>query len=219
MTEIKVPKIELRDVDSIVPYELNSKKHEKAQVKKIAKSIKEFGWDQPIVVDTDGVIIKGHGRRLAAIELGLKKVPVLVRDDLTPEQVRAARLADNQVAISGIDNTLLRKELESLEFDLEGIFDKKELDFLTANLAEIDDTAFVEDLEAAVAEQAQQTAATVIEIDHKEIPIAKALGFKTITVKEEKYVASFVALIEEQTGKVGSEAFVAYAKDRLASTP
>jgi ParB-like chromosome segregation protein Spo0J len=213
--ELKAPKIVLRDIETIQPYELNSKIHDKSQVKGIAKSIKEFGWDQPIVVDVDGVIIKGHGRRLAAIELGLKKVPVLVRDDLTPDQVRAARLADNRVAISGIDNTLLRKELESLDFDLEGIFDKKELDFLTADLAQIDDTAFVEDLNEAVAQQAQETAAKVAAIDDKQVPIAKALGFKTITLKDEKYVAAFIATIEEQTGREGAEAFVAFARKQL----
>lgn len=89
----------------------------------------------PIVVDGNGVIIKGHGRRLAALQIGLKKVPVIVRDDLSEEAVRAARLADNRVAISGLDNEILRKELSSLEFSLDNIFDKKELTFVTADLA------------------------------------------------------------------------------------
>ncbi|WP_416663388.1 phage tail protein [Acinetobacter baumannii] len=81
-------------VDDVKPYELNAKIHSEEQVAKIAESIARFGWDQPIVVDKNGVIIKGHGRRLAAIKLGLIEVPVLVRDDLNEEQVKAARLAD-----------------------------------------------------------------------------------------------------------------------------
>lgn len=210
-------KIVLWDIDKVLPYENNSKLHDPAQVKKIAKSIKDFGWDQPIVVDKNGVIIKGHGRRLGAISLGMKQVPVYVRDDLTPEQARAARLADNRVAISGIDNELMRKELESLDFDLEGLFDKKELDFLLADMAKIDDTSFVDDLDVAVAEQAAETAATVASLDEKQVPIAKALGFKTITLRDEKYVAAFIAIVEERTGKAGAEAFVAHAKAALES--
>ncbi|HBC3632750.1 ParB/Srx family N-terminal domain-containing protein, partial [Acinetobacter baumannii] len=120
------------NVDEVKPYELNAKIHDKAQVERIAQSIKEFGWDQPIVVDKEGVIIKGHGRREAALLLGLKVVPVLVRSDLDEHQVRAARLADNRVAIGDIDTDLLQKELQTLNFDLEGIFDKKELNFVVA---------------------------------------------------------------------------------------
>ncbi|HEE5406580.1 TPA: ParB N-terminal domain-containing protein [Acinetobacter baumannii] len=91
MSELK---IQMWIVDDVKPYELNAKIHSEEQVAKIAESIARFGWDQPIVVDKNGVIIKGHGRRLAAIKLGLIEVPVLVRDDLNEEQVKAARLAD-----------------------------------------------------------------------------------------------------------------------------
>ena len=61
-------KVESWDVEKLIPYENNVKIHDEKQVKKIAESIKRFGWDQPIVVDKDGVIIKGHGRRLAALK-------------------------------------------------------------------------------------------------------------------------------------------------------
>lgn len=91
MSELK---IQMWIVDDVKPYELNAKIHSEEQVAKIAESIARFGWDRPIVVDKNGVIIKGHGRRLAAIKLGLIEVPVLVRDDLNEEQVKAARLAD-----------------------------------------------------------------------------------------------------------------------------
>ena len=88
-------KIELIDLEKLVPYELNSKIHDDAQVKKIAESIKQFGWDQPIVVDKDMVIIKGHGRSLAAKLLGVKQVPVLVRDDVIEEGRLKQPLADD----------------------------------------------------------------------------------------------------------------------------
>lgn len=88
-------KVEMRDVDKIVPYE-NNPRHNDGATDAVAASIKAFGWRVPIVVDKDGVIVCGHTRRLAALKLGLKEVPVHVAIDLTPEQVRAYRLADNR---------------------------------------------------------------------------------------------------------------------------
>lgn len=213
MTEQAVGmKIDLWPIEKVIPYELNSKKHEPDQVEKIAKAIKTFGWDQPIVVDGSGSIIKGHGRRLAAISLGMTKVPVLVRDDLTPEQVRAARLSDNRVAISGIDNDLLKQELASLTFDLTGIFDEKELKFLEADLGEMNIGAFVEDIDEEVAQQAVESTRKVDEVDARDVKLEKALGFKTVRGADERALARFMALIESQTGLVGADAFVAHAK-------
>ena len=120
-------KVQVWPIEKLKPYENNVKIHDEKQVGKIAESIKRFGWDQPIVVDKDGIIIKGHGRTLAAKSLGLKEVPVLVRDDLTPDQVNAARIADNRVAMGDIDTEGLQRELQLIDLDLSGIFDAKEL--------------------------------------------------------------------------------------------
>lgn len=208
--------IEIWPVERLVPYELNSKVHDEQQVKKIAKSIMDFGWDQPIVVDKDGVIIKGHGRRLASIHLGLKEVPVLVRADLSPEAVRAARLADNRVAVGDIDTALLQEELASLEYDLSGIFDDKELSFMTADLGEINEGVFVTDLEETVKEQAVEALAKIEATDTREVPIIKALGFRSIAGKDERYVVGFMALIEKQFGMTADKAFVEFAKQMVA---
>ena len=80
-------KIQMMDIDSIHPYENNPRKNEKA-IEAVANSIEKFGFKNPIIVDKDNVIISGHTRRLAAISLGLKEVPVIVGDDLTEEQVK-----------------------------------------------------------------------------------------------------------------------------------
>jgi ParB-like chromosome segregation protein Spo0J len=130
------PRIEWRDPASLTPYSNNAKTHPPEQVDKIAASIASFGFDQPIVVDGDGVIIKGHGRREASLRLGLNKVPVLVRTDLSVAEIKAARLADNRTAQSPWDEELLRVELEALleeDFDL-GLtgFDLAEIDELLA---------------------------------------------------------------------------------------
>ena len=206
------PNIAIWGIDRVIPYALNAKVHDPAQVKRIAKSIKELGWDQPIVVDKHGVIIKGHGRRLAAISLDMDKVPVWIRDDLTEDQVRAARLADNRVAISNIDTDILQQELAGLSFDLEGIFDKKELDFLEADMGELNAGAFVEDLDAAIAAQDIETVQKVAEVDEKEVRIDKALGFKSIKGKDERLVAIFMAQLEGDTGKTGAEAFIDFVR-------
>jgi site-specific DNA-methyltransferase (adenine-specific) len=120
------------DISKIKPYEKNPRKNDNA-IDKVANSIKEFGFKQPIVVDKDYTIIAGHTRYQGANKLQLKEVPIIVADDLTPEQVKAYRIADNRVAQeSEWDYDLLKIEFEELqEIDynlLETGFDQKELD-------------------------------------------------------------------------------------------
>lgn len=209
--------IQMRDIEDITPYELNAKVHDEKQVDRIAKSIAEFGWDQPIVVDKNGVIIKGHGRRLAAIRLGITSVPVWVREDLTEDQARAARLADNRVAVGDLDSDLLQQDLATLDFDLDGIFDKKELDFMLADLGDLNLDALAFDLEAKVQEQAEETMQKIEETDERAVRIDKVLGFKEIQGKDERAVARFMAYAEAETGKEGAEAFVDYVKQLQAA--
>lgn len=114
------------DIAQIKPYERNAKKHDKKQVQQIANSIKEFGFNQPVVIDKDNVCIVGHGRLEAAKLLGLKEVPTIKLENLTTEQVNAYRLADNKLNESDWDMGLAIEELKGLSeemFDLTG-FDK-----------------------------------------------------------------------------------------------
>lgn len=111
--------VEYVDISTIKPYEKNAKTHDTEQVKKIASSIKHFGWRKPVVVDKDGVIVCGHGAYFAAKELKLKSVPVAYARDLTEKEIKAYRLADNKVAESPWDFDLLNTELAELEdFDM-----------------------------------------------------------------------------------------------------
>lgn len=219
MTSPVKPNIAVWDIDRVTPYDLNAKTHDEAQVKKIAKSIETFGWTQPIVVDRNGVIIAGHGRRLAAISLDMTKVPVWVRDDLDDNAVRALRLADNRVAISNLDTDILQKEMASLEFDLDGFFDKKELDFMVADLGELNMDAFVTDLDAAIAEQAEETTASITAAADKPVAIAKALGFKSVKGSDERAIAMFMAQIEAESGKTGADAFMEFIGPFVGVTP
>jgi DNA modification methylase len=108
-------RVVLTEIDKIIPYDKNPRKNEKS-VDKVASSLQEFGFQQPIVVDKNGVVIVGHTRLKAAIKLGLKEVPVVYAEDLTEEQAKAYRLADNKTAeYSAWDMDLLADELEGLE--------------------------------------------------------------------------------------------------------
>jgi hypothetical protein len=92
----KIEQVEWLSPDELIPYEMNAKIHPADQIERIANGIKAFGWTQPIVVDRDNIVVIGHGRLAAAKELMLEKVPVVRRDDLTDEQIRACRLEDNK---------------------------------------------------------------------------------------------------------------------------
>ena len=106
-------------IKSIRPYEKNPRRNDEA-VDAVAASIKEFGWQQPIVVDKDGVIIAGHTRYKAAKKLKCDTVPVVVADDLTEDQVKAYRLADNKTGeLAEWDTAMLGEELAELaDFDM-----------------------------------------------------------------------------------------------------
>lgn len=108
-------KIESKSIAEIYPYAKNAKKHDKRQIENVAESIRQYGFVQPVVVDRDGVIVIGHCRTLAAKKLGMKEVPCVCVDDLTPEQVAALRLVDNKSNESDWDMDLLGEELEGLD--------------------------------------------------------------------------------------------------------
>ena len=112
--------IEYVNVGEINEYENNARRHDEADIHAIAKSIEAFGFSDPIGVwGKDNTIVEGHGRYLAALELGLKEVPVIRLDHLTDEERRAYALAHNKTAeLSGWDFGKLEEELN----DLEGIF-------------------------------------------------------------------------------------------------
>lgn len=105
--------------NSLIPYEKNPRRNDQA-VDAVAASIREFGFKVPIVVDRDNVVVAGHTRLKAAKRLGLETVPVIVADDLTPEQIKAFRLADNKTAeLAEWDLDLLDLELGEIEMDME----------------------------------------------------------------------------------------------------
>lgn len=125
-------KVELRPIDSLVPYARNARVHSPAQIGQLAASLREWGWTNPVLVDEDGTLIAGHGRVLAAQQLGITEAPTMVASGWSKAQVAAYRIADNRLALSaGWDDDLLKIELGDLaemDFDLPLIgFDPDEL--------------------------------------------------------------------------------------------
>jgi len=123
------------NISELVPYTKNSRTHSDAQIEQISKSIKEFGFTNPVLIHKDGKIIAGHGRVLAASRIGQMEIPVIRLDYLTDAQAKALVIADNQLAMTaGWDFDLLSAEIDSLnddEFDIGVLgFSKQELDEL-----------------------------------------------------------------------------------------
>ena len=124
-----------RNIEELIPYENNPRNND-AAVEYVANSIKEFGFKNPIIIDKNNVIVAGHTRLKAAEKLGLVKVPTIMADDLTDEQIRAFRIADNKTAeISVWDFEKLREELDQvLDFEMEEFgFNEAELIELTVD--------------------------------------------------------------------------------------
>jgi ParB-like chromosome segregation protein Spo0J len=138
--------IELWPIGRPVPYARNARKITPAAINKVAASLKEFGWQQPIVVDSKDVIVVGHTRLKAAQKLGMTEVPVHVAGDLTPGQIKAYRIMDNRSGEEAAwDFELLAPELldlQVLDLDLMALtgFDKGELAKLIDPPADADDS-------------------------------------------------------------------------------
>lgn len=133
-------------IDLIIPYEKNPRVNN-AAITKVAASLKEYGFQQPIVVDSQMIVIAGHTRLLAAKKLGITEIPIVIANSLNPQQIKAYRLADNRTAQESTWNMdLLAEELLSLQNDdfemsLTG-FDTSEIDQLLNPIAEMEDDEF-----------------------------------------------------------------------------
>lgn len=147
-------RLERRQIAALMPNARNARTHSAHQIAQLAASIREFGFTNPVLVSSEGDIIAGHGRVLAAEKLGLEEVPVLVLDYLTPTQRRAYALADNQLAVlSGWDDELLALELRELN--------GAGFDASLTGFSERDQEALFQGIDASI--EAATDAATIVE--------------------------------------------------------
>lgn len=217
MSDTNLP-VEIWPIENLKPYARNNKKHPPEQINRLKASLTKFGWTQPLVVWKDGTLIMGHGRRLAALELGMTKIPVVVRHDLTEAQADALRLADNRSASTEYDQLLTQEEIQRLgdmgEVDLlVDIFDAKELDFAMADLTAMDTDFFTDDIVEAVEEQKRDNNSKIAEVEETAAPVGDALGFKRVTIAQSRRLRDLMNGIELKTGKQGVEALIHVLSD------
>ena len=165
-------------VKDLIPYERNTKKHDKTQINNVAESIKQYGFVQPIVIDKDNVVVIGHCRLLAAKQLKLKEVPCVCVEDLTEEQVKALRIVDNKSNESEWDFDILPDELAELDlsdFDFDFGIDDGEEDF--------DENDLERDDEKDGGVLIQITFRNMQEYKNAENAIKDIIGDATMTVK------------------------------------
>tara|TARA_R100001594_G_scaffold39348_2_gene70964 strand:+ start:871 stop:1431 length:561 start_codon:yes stop_codon:yes gene_type:complete len=178
------------EIADLIPYANNSRTHSDSQVAQIAASIKEFGFNNPILLDGDKGIIAGHGRLLAARKLNLDKVPTIELEHLTDAQRKAYIIADNKLALNaGWDMNLLALEVddlqgEGLDLSLMG-FDTNELNAVFDNANDSDD---IEELDSI-----NETCNFIIQcknISEKEV-LKSRLGVETEKITFDKFVQCF----------------------------
>lgn len=177
----------LVDIKTITPYENNAKLHDEKGVDRIVRAITSTGYfDQPIVVDENNVIIKGHGRRLAAIRLGLNKVWVVQNNGMSDAIKKASRLQDNLVARGDMDETILYAELEEIakiggfNFENLGLNDIELEEF--NQIFNYDDSHFLGQLDE-------------LELDDE---LSNTKEKKEVTLKDESYEPSMSVVVECQ---------------------
>lgn len=203
--------IEAWDIDKPIDSERNNKVHDEASLKRLARSLESVGQIQPLIVDREGVIIAGHGRRAAARLLGWKHVKViqLPVDETT---ARKMRLADNLSSNQNYDvraiseevvelNGILDETMEDITASL-GLNDKM-IDMLAPHLTgalDLNEDAFTEDLTREVDDFSAESDRMNLEIEETELPIHEAFGFKKAKPSQLRLFRMLVAKASEETG-------------------
>ena len=169
-------KIIEKSIDELIPY-VNNPRNNEAAVDFVAASIKEFGFKNPIIIDKDGVIVAGHTRHAAAKKLGLESVPCIMADDLTEQQIKAFRLADNKTA------ELATWDLEKLEIELEGIDDLEMTDFGFEELEDSGDVVeVIEDEVPDVPEESKSKLGDIFKLGRHRLICGDSTDPKTLEI-------------------------------------
>lgn len=214
MTKKKV-EIQLWRPEKLIPYEKNAKVHDEEHVQKLADSLEELGQITPIVVNKKGVIIAGHGRRLAALKLGLDWVKVIVRDDIDDIEEEQMRLADNATAGLIYDDKLMTKAFKDL--NERGVGVDKIAKATSVDVGDInkllEDPSFAINMDeisininSDVEDLANENNQIEEDVDGEQVSLNKAFGFKSIPTHTVRKVNIFVGMIEEETGQSGPDA-------------
>ncbi len=208
--------VTLIDIDQLVPFEKNAKRHPPEQLAKLEASFRQFGWrNKPIEITPDNLIVNGHGRWATAKQMGLTQVPVVVLNHMTDDEVRAYRIADNKSAESDWDTVLLQEEL----FDLNELgigldfVDARDLEFATVDLGEMNLGAVSTSIAQDVEQQANRTQDDMTRQEDAEVSLSRVLGFSKVNGYQRRQLTLLLAHAEAETGKTGAEALAEFARD------
>lgn len=208
MTKV-ILKPQMMGIDELKPYENNPKKHPEDHLKRLAASIDDQGLEQYPHVEPDGTIISGHGRWMACSKnLGWKKIPVYVRDDLSKQQIRRLRIAANRTTSTEYDAELEKLEMNVILQEMESEFSDEELanmtgfstrdiELFTEDLGEMDipaDEDLTEDLEPGIEDD------EVEEEGEQTIALTKTVGFKTVSQRLARKIRESMAVTLSEMG-------------------
>ena len=187
-------------IESIHPDPRNAKIHDEASVERLANSIDRLGWrGNPIQVDEDGLILAGHGRRLAALKLGYTKVQVVVHEGLSENDKNLIRVADNRVQSEDWDNDLLKEELLAIEVDDRAfVTTETELKIIDEGLDLANPEAITLNIEGDVENQQNENDEFSDGVDSTGVPIAKAFGFKAVDMRTCRAIKRFMAQLKDE---------------------
>lgn len=198
----------------LIPYEKNVKKHPQSHINVLKALMTKYGFStgNAIQVDRNLVIIAGHGRREAAVQLELERVPVIVRGDLTDDEVKRWRIEENKSVGLDYDVVMMKEEIaELLEGSADPLlgFDDREWSVLTDDLtAGFDTETIISDLEEEMAESQRQHDETIREAKANDVSVTDLLGFKRVPADQQRKFANFMAEIEFRAKKSGLDAFL-----------
>ena len=204
--------IEIWDIEKPVDYSKNNKVHTKESLEKLAASMREIGLANPILVDTDGVIIAGHGRRAAARLLGWKKIQVRVLK-VDARTARKLRIADNTTSNQKFDTSAIAEEVRALlgeepDVDLAALgdalgLDDRMRDLMTPDLTGalgFNESEIMEDAETDIAAFDAESERAMRATDEAELPAHEGFGFKKAKPEQIRVIRGFMAQVRSETG-------------------
>lgn len=212
----------LVEPSSLELYGSNAKLHTAEQVSAIAKSIREFGWGaNPIEITKDHLVVNGHGRLLAAHELGMKKVPCVILENLSDDQIRAYRLAHNKVAEGKYDTQKMADEIAYLvnESELDSNllsqlqFNERDLEVALDDLGEMNVDVLADNIGEQLEKHASDTNQFVDEEEKvANVPLREVFGFSFVNLKQQRMIKRLLVYAENETGEEGAEALSEWAQ-------
>lgn len=208
--------LELWPLDKIKPYEKNNKVHEPESVRALADSIADVGVENPILVEEDGTIISGHGRREALILLGREMAHVRVARGLSKAQARKLRIAANKTASSVYDEGALASEIRAMkdmDIDLSGMgLEMDDLADLLADVPDVDLAGPLDLVEPEVDEPKTEPEPREPKPKDDKVPLAKAFDIKSVTPEQAELIDAFMADLEERHECRGLDALMEHIK-------